>query len=110
MIRVKSLSHKSHRNLLKDSKGYRGRSKNVYSVAIEKIEKARIYNYIHRKLKKRSFRQLYIEQINAFCRKYQTTYSSLLSKLLNKNILINRKMLSHLIQMDQLSARSLLYV
>lgn len=110
MIRVKSLSRKSHKNILKLSKGYKGRSNNVFRVAFEKIEKARIYNYIHRRLKKRLYKNIHTNQINAFCKRYGTSYSVFVHNLSNMNILLNKKMLSQLMLFDSLSARSLVNI
>ena len=52
-----------HKKVIKLAKGFRGRAKNVYSVAVNRVEKALQYAYVGRKLKKRTFRQLWIQQV-----------------------------------------------
>ena len=66
-----------HKKVLAMAKGYRGRSKNVFRVAVEKVEKGLQYAYRDRKAKKRSFRALWIQRINAATRLHDMTYSRL---------------------------------
>ena len=70
MSRVKRgvTAHARHKKVLDMAKGYRGRNKNVFRVAIEKVEKGLQYAYRDRKAKKRSFRALWIQRINAATR------------------------------------------
>ena len=82
--------------VLKNAKGYRGRSKNCYVVAKEKVEKGMRYAYIGRKLKKRDFRSLWIQRINAAVRPYGLVYSTLINLLNKAGIELNRKSLSEL--------------
>ncbi len=82
--------------VLKNAKGYRGRSKNCYVAAKEKVEKGMRYAYIGRKLKKRDFRSLWIQRINAAVRPYGLVYSTFINLLNKAGIELNRKSLSEL--------------
>ena len=76
------------------AKGYRGRNKNVFRVAVEKVEKALQYAYRDRKAKKRSFRSLWIQRINAATRMHDMTYSRFMSGLNKAGIELDRKVLA----------------
>ena len=82
--------------MLKSAKGYFGRRKNVYTVAKNAVEKGMQYAYRDRKAKKRSFRALWIQRINAGVREYGMSYSVFMNKLSQANIDINRKTLADL--------------
>ena len=85
-----------HRKILKLAKGYRGRSKNCFRSAKQRVEKSMLYAYRDRKNKKRTFRSLWIQRLNAYAREQGTTYSQLMYQLKNSDITINRKLLSEL--------------
>ncbi len=85
-----------HKKILKLAKGYFGRSKSCYRVAIEKVEKALRYAYRDRRNRRRSFRKLWITRINAGCREQGLTYSRFINGLKLVCITMNRKMLSEL--------------
>ncbi len=89
-------SRKRRKKILKATKGFFGARKNVYTVAKNALDKAMSYAYEHRKLKKRSFRRLWIARINAAARMNGTTYSTLIHKLGKANIELNRKTLADL--------------
>ncbi|MAV80959.1 MAG: 50S ribosomal protein L20 [Amoebophilaceae bacterium TMED152] len=89
-------SRKKRKKILKQSKGYFGRRKNVWTVAKNAVEKALTYAYRDRRNKKRNFRSLWITRINAAARLHGLTYSELISKLKKNNIEINRKVLADL--------------
>ena len=89
-------SRKKRKKILKQSKGYFGRRKNVWTVAKNAVEKALTYAYRDRRNKKRNFRSLWITRINAAARLHGLTYSELISKLKENNIKINRKVLADL--------------
>ena len=89
-------SRNRRKRLLNRAKGFRGRSKNCYSVALERVEKALHYATRDRKTRKRDFRALWIQRINAGVRQYGLIYSTFMNKLKSANILIDRKMLSEL--------------
>ena len=77
MARVKRgvTAHARHKKVLELAKGYRGRNSSVYRVALEKVEKALRYAYRDRRNKKRDFRGLWIQRINAAAREHGLTYS-----------------------------------
>jgi large subunit ribosomal protein L20 len=92
----KVAAHRRRRNFLKLAKGYWGKRKNVWTIAKNHIEKGLQHAYRGRKLKKRSFRRLWIVRINAAARLNGTTYSRLINALKVNNIIINRKVLADL--------------
>ncbi|MBK56617.1 MAG: 50S ribosomal protein L20 [Flavobacteriaceae bacterium] len=89
-------SRRKRKKILKQSKGYFGRRKNVWTVAKNAVEKALTYAYRDRRNKKRNFRSLWITRINAAARLHGITYSELISKLKENKIDINRKVLADL--------------
>jgi large subunit ribosomal protein L20 len=96
MSRVKRglTAHARHKKILDMAKGYRGRNKNVFRVAVEKVEKGLQYAYRDRKAKKRSFRSLWIQRINAATRIHNMTYSRFISGLCKAGIELDRKVLA----------------
>lgn len=96
MARVKRgvTTHARHRKILKLAKGYRGRSKNCFRIAIEKVEKGLQYAYRDRRAKKRNFRSLWIQRINAGARLHGLTYSRFINGLKRAGIELDRKVLS----------------
>ena len=96
MSRVKRglTTHARHKKILDMAKGYRGRNKNVFRVAVEKVEKGLQYAYRDRKAKKRSFRSLWIQRINAATRIHDMTYSRFISGLVKAGIELDRKVLA----------------
>ena len=98
MSRVKRgvTAHARHKKVLSMAKGYRGRNKNVFRVAVEKVEKALQYAYRDRRTKKRNFRSLWIQRINAAARNNGLTYSEFMGKLNASGIQLNRKVLADL--------------
>ena len=96
MSRIKRgmTAHARHKKIINMAKGYRGRSKNVFRVAVEKVEKALQYAYRDRRAKKRSFRALWIQRINAATRLNDMTYSRFMSGLNKAGIELDRKVLA----------------
>ena len=96
----RSVNHVASRNrrkkVLKQTKGYFGARKNVWTVAKHTWEKGLTYAYRDRKTKKRNFRSLWIQRINAAARLNGTTYSRLMGALRKNEIDINRKVLADL--------------
>lgn len=90
------VSKKRHKKVLKLAKGYRGRAKNCFRVAIEKVEKALRYAYRDRRARKRDFRSLWIQRINAGVRQYGLVYSQFINGLTLANIDLDRKILADL--------------
>ena len=96
MARVKGgpASHARHRKVIKSAKGYWGRRKNTFRIANQAVEKAGQYAYRDRKARKRSFRSLWIQRINAAARLNGINYASFMNGLSKANIQIDRKVLS----------------
>jgi len=96
MSRVKRgmTAHARHKKILDMAKGYRGRNKNVFRVAVEKVEKGLQYAYRDRRVKKRTFRSLWIQRINAATRLYDMTYSRFISGLNKAGVELDRKVLA----------------
>jgi len=102
MARVKggTASINRHKKVLDLSKGYRGRSSKCYRVAIERLEKALRYAYRDRRNKKRDFRGLWIQRINAAARINGLTYSQLTFGLKKAGITLDRKVLADIAVRD----------
>ena len=102
MPRVKRgvTEHARHKKVIKQAKGYSGRRKNVYRVAVQAVTKAGQYAYRDRRQKKRVFRQLWIARINAGARECGLSYSRLINGLKKAEIEIDRKVLADLAMND----------
>ena len=98
MARVKRgvTTHARHKKVLGLAKGYRGRGSTAYRVAIEKVEKGLQYAYRDRRNKKRDFRGLWIQRINAAVREHGLTYSQFMHGMKLAGIDLDRKVLSDL--------------
>tara|TARA_B100000678_G_C18206314_1_gene501511 strand:- start:883 stop:1176 length:294 start_codon:yes stop_codon:yes gene_type:complete len=81
---------------MKQAKGYFGRRKNVWTVAKNAVEKGLAYSYRDRKTKKRNFRSLWIQRINAGARQEGMSYSAFMGKVKSSGIELNRKVLADL--------------
>jgi large subunit ribosomal protein L20 len=90
-----------HKKILKMAKGYRGRAKNCFRIAIQKVEKALRYSYRDRKVRKRDFRALWIQRINAGVREHGLVYSKFINGLKIAKIDLDRKVLSDLASRDK---------
>lgn len=86
--------------MLKQAKGYFGRKKNVWTVAKNAVEKGLVYAYRDRKQRKREFRALWVQRINAGAREHGLSYSVLMGKLRQAGIDLNRKVLADLAMND----------
>lgn len=89
-------SRARRKKILKKTKGQFGKRSNVWTVAKNSYEKGQQYAYAHRKLKKRDYRGLWIQRINAGARINGMSYSEFIGKIHEKNILLNRKSLADL--------------
>ena len=89
-------SHARHKKVLKLAKGYRGRRKSTIKVAMQAVEKAQQYAYRDRKVRKRTFRGLWIQRINAAARLQDMTYSRFMNGLKLAGIELDRKVLADL--------------
>jgi len=98
MARVKRgvTSHAKHKKVYKAVKGHYGRRKNTIRVAKQSMEKALQYGYRDRKRRKRTFRALWIQRINAAVRPFGLTYSRFIDGLSKSGLLVDRKVLSDL--------------
>jgi large subunit ribosomal protein L20 len=102
MARVKRgvTAHAKHKKVLKAAKGYYGRRKNTIRVAKQAVERAQQYAYRDRKRRKRNFRALWIQRINAAARELGTTYGQFINGLNKAGIEVDRKVLADLAVRD----------
>lgn len=98
MSRIKRgvAAHAKHKKVLKAAKGYFGRRKNTIRIAKQAVEKAGQYAYRDRRTRKRNFRALWIQRINAGVREHGMTYSRFIDGLAKAGIEVDRKVLSDL--------------
>ena len=98
MARVKRgvTAHAKHKKVLKAAKGYYGRRKNTIRVAKQAVDRAAQYAYRDRKRKKRTFRALWIQRLNAAVRPFGLTYSRFIDGLGKAGVTVDRKVLSDL--------------
>src|SRR5919198_303230 len=98
MARVKRgvTTHARHKKILGLAKGYRGRGSTAYRVAIERVEKALQYAYRDRRNRKRDFRSLWIQRINAGARAHGLTYSQFIAGIKKAGIAMDRKVMADL--------------
>jgi large subunit ribosomal protein L20 len=109
MARVKRgvIAHARHKKILNLAKGYRGRANSSYRIAIEKVEKGLQYAYRDRRNKKRSFRGLWIQRINAGARAHGLRYSEFINGLKLAGIELDRKIVSDLAITEPAAFKSL---
>ncbi len=98
MARVKGgvTAHARHKKVVKAAKGYYGRRKNTFRTANAAVEKAGVYAYRDRKVKKRNFRALWIQRINAAVREEGLTYSRFITGLIKAGVIVDRKVMADL--------------
>ncbi|MBF0680486.1 MAG: 50S ribosomal protein L20 [Devosia sp.] len=98
MARVKRgvTAHARHKKVLKAAEGYYGRRKSTIRIAKQAVEKANQYAYRDRRNKKRNFRALWIQRINAAVREYGLTYGRFIDGLIKAEVAVDRKVLSDL--------------
>lgn len=96
MTRIKrgTTAHRRHRKMVKAAKGYRGLRSSIFTQAKLAVMKAGTHAYRDRRLKKRTFRRLWISRINAACREQGISYSRFINALQKKAILIDRKIIA----------------
>ena len=109
MARVKRgvTGHAKHKKVLDQAKGYYGRRKNTIRIAKQAVEKANQYAYRDRKNRKRSFRALWIQRINAAVREHGLTYGRFISGLGKAGVEIDRKVLAELAVSEPASFKTL---
>lgn len=98
MARVKRgvTTHARHKKVLDRAKGYRGRSSKAFRIAIERVEKGLQYAYRDRRNRKREFRRLWIQRINAAARENGLTYGQFMNGLSKAGVDLDRKILADL--------------
>lgn len=109
MARVKRgvAAHAKHKKVIKAAKGYYGRRKNTIRIAKQAVEKAMQYTYRDRKRRKRTFRALWIQRINAAVREHGLTYARFIDGLTKAGIEIDRKVLSDIAIRDAAAFKAL---
>jgi large subunit ribosomal protein L20 len=109
MARVKRgvTAHARHKKIIKQAKGYHGRRKNVFRAAVQAVEKAGQYAYRDRRQRKRNFRALWIQRINAAARELGLTYGRFINGLGKAGVEIDRKVLADLAVREPEAFRSL---
>ncbi|HEX7073663.1 MAG TPA: 50S ribosomal protein L20 [Hyphomicrobiaceae bacterium] len=108
-MRVKrgTVGHAKHKKVLKAAKGYYGRRKNTIRVAKQAVERAQQYAYRDRKRRKRTFRALWIQRINAAARELGTTYGQFINGLNKAGIEVDRKILADIAVRDSEAFKAL---
>jgi large subunit ribosomal protein L20 len=89
-------ARKRRKKILAAAKGYRLGKSRLYTTAKDQVQRSWSYAYRDRRMKKRNFRRLWISRINAACRQYGISYSVFITKLADKKIEVNRKLLADL--------------
>ncbi|MEQ8509143.1 MAG: 50S ribosomal protein L20 [Rhodospirillaceae bacterium] len=99
MSRVKRgvTTHARHKKVLSAAKGYRGRNSKNFRIAKQKVEKGLQYAYRDRRVKKRNFRSLWIQRINAGVREHGMTYSRFMDGLRKSGVELDRKVLADIV-------------
>lgn len=111
------MASKKHKRIIKMAKGYRGRAKNTFRAAIRRVEKGLQYAYRDRKVKKRNYRKLWIERINAGVRQHGMNYSKFIQGLGlesvengGQGIMLNRKVMADLAANEPFSFKAVVDV
>ncbi len=109
MARVKRgvTARARHKKVVKAAKGYDGRNKNVFRTAVQRVEKGLQYAYRDRRVRKRTFRGLWIQRINAGAREHGLTYSQFMNGLKRAGVEVDRKVLSDLAIREPAAFKSL---
>ena len=105
-----SISFSKHKNLLKHAKGFRGRSKNCFRVAIRRVQKSWQYAYRDRRRKKREWHKLWIQRIQAGVRQYAFRYSDFFCHYRRSGLAMDRKVLAELAKNEPFAFRSVVQV
>jgi len=103
MARVKGgpVTRRRHKKILKLARGYRGAKSKLFRVANQQVMKSLYYAYVHRRLRKRDFRKLWIARINAAARLNGLSYSKFINGLKQAGVVMNRKMLAEMAVNDK---------
>jgi len=98
---------KRHKKVLEMAKGYRGRANNCYRIALERVEKGLQYSYRDRRARRRNFRALWIQRINAGARENGLVYSQFMNGLAKAGITLDRKVLADIAVKDAAAFKAL---
>jgi large subunit ribosomal protein L20 len=101
------VARRSHKKIMARAKGYFSRRKNIFRVAVQAVEKAEQYQYRDRRQKKRNFRALWIQRINAGTRELGLTYGRFINGLNRAGIEVDRKVLSDLAIHDPVAFKAI---
>ena len=110
MSRVKTgaTTRARHKKILKQAKGYYGRRKSTFRIANQAVEKAGQYAYRDRRVKKRMFKSLWIQRINAGCRLHGLKYSTFINGLKKIKLNLNRKVLADLAAQEPMAFKKII--
>mmetsp|Transcript_30283 Transcript_30283/g.35738 ORF Transcript_30283/g.35738 Transcript_30283/m.35738 type:complete len:133 (-) Transcript_30283:137-535(-) len=106
MVPIRGFASQKHKKMLGMAKGYMGRAKTCYSVALQRVQKALQYAYRDRRVRKREVRKDWITRLNAASRQHGVIYSKLIRGLDNSKIELNRKVLADLAVTEPLSFKA----
>ncbi len=101
------VARRSHKKVMARAKGYFSRRKNIFRVAVQAVEKAEQYAYRDRRARKRNFRSLWIQRINAGTRELGLTYGRFINGLSKAGIAVDRKVLADLAVHDPVAFKAL---
>jgi large subunit ribosomal protein L20 len=101
------VARRSHKKIIARAKGYFSRRKNIFRVAVQAVEKAEQYQYRDRRQKKRNFRALWIQRINAGTRELGMTYGRFINGLNRAGVTVDRKVLSDLAIHDPVAFKAI---
>ena len=101
------VARRSHKKIMARAKGYFSRRKNIFRVAVQAVEKAEQYGYRDRRAKKRNFRSLWIQRINAGTRELGLTYGRFINGLSKAGIAVDRKVLADIAVHDPATFKAL---
>mmetsp|Transcript_10714 Transcript_10714/g.22633 ORF Transcript_10714/g.22633 Transcript_10714/m.22633 type:complete len:159 (+) Transcript_10714:97-573(+) len=107
---TRTFASKKHKNLLKQTKGFRGRSKNCFRVAIRRLQKSWQYAYRDRRRKRREWSKFWIQRIQAGVRQYSWRYSQFMGSYKKSGIKLDRKILAELAANEPFAFRSVVQV
>lgn len=107
---TRGLASKKHKRVIKQSKGFRGRANRCFRIAIRRLEKSWQYAYRDRRVKKREFRKLWIQRVNAGVRQHGVSYSNFIAMQSKSGVVLDRKILSGLAMYEPFSFKAVVDV
>ena len=107
---TRDFATKKHKRVIRQSKGFRGRANRCFRIAIRRLEKSWQYAYRDRKVKKREFRKLWIQRLNAGVRQYGISYSQFVHVQSKSGVALDRKILSGLAMYEPFSFKAVVDV